>query len=81
MTAEQRMTTYRNADGEPVAGEYEWVTEMDWWEESDIDQPCDVLKQEWVCQSTEVIHLTPTGWCEKHERCCWDEHDEKGGPL
>lgn len=78
---ETEMTTYRNADGSLIDGEFGWVGELDFWDEADLDEPTEVVKQVWICQSTETIRLLPTGWCDTHALCCYGEHDEDGEPL
>jgi len=45
--------TYRLEDGMPVAGEYAWVTEIDWFE-NDTDV-CHVVKETWRLIATEKM--------------------------
>lgn len=47
------LTTYRLANGEPVFGEYEWVTGPEFFEK--CDEPTTVIKEEWVLESAQEI--------------------------
>ena len=47
------MTTYKREDGEPICGEYSFVTELEWFESD--DEPTDLVKETWVLVSSEVL--------------------------
>ena len=51
------MTTYRRADGESTAGEFDWVTQLEWFE--DDDEPTDLIKETWVRVASEPITVNP----------------------
>lgn len=50
-----RMTTWRRADGLPIAGEYDWVTSPDLLYA--IDEPVEVVREEWVLAESETLRL------------------------
>lgn len=54
-------TTYKIADGSLVWGEYEWVGELQFFEE--VDEPVTLLKETWVCVSREQIVVGPKPGC------------------
>ncbi len=63
------MTTYRMANGEPVAGEYDHVTDLgEWFAPENIDEPVALIHEEWAPVSSETITVTPTGWLTDEER-------------
>lgn len=82
------MTTYKNADGSHVAGEYAYVTDMAWWEEDDWIVPTEVIRQEWVQTEAERFWFLPPifGECEIEdaEPCEEDAYlwlkEPNGGP-
>ena len=47
------MTTYRRADGELIAGDFEFVMQLDWFE--DDYEPTDLIKETWVRTAAEPI--------------------------
>lgn len=51
--ADVEMVTYRRVDGEAIAGEYDFVTQLEWFE-TDYE-PTDLLKQTWRLVSEEEI--------------------------
>ena len=73
----QRRTTYRNADGEPVVGEYSFVDGTEWWE--DDDQLSDVVKEVWVLASAETLHLPENLVQSAEGPCIYCDEDRDGG--
>ena len=47
------MTTYRRADGEFIAGDFEFVMQLEWFE-TDYE-PTDLIKETWVRVAAEPI--------------------------
>lgn len=43
---ETPFVTYRNADREPICGEYSFVTDLDYWFD-DIDEPVELVEEVW----------------------------------
>lgn len=58
------MTTYKRADGELLAGDYGWVTDLDALD--DDEAPVEVVRETWIRTSTRTIwHIAdPIGTCE-----------------
>jgi hypothetical protein len=58
-------TTYRRADGELIAGEYGYTSELEWFEND--DEPTDLIEEVWVLSSSRPLRVVPTGyvraWC------------------
>lgn len=52
------MTTYRCADGELVAGEFMFVTGLEWFETD--DEPTELIKQTWRLVESETITVNAT---------------------
>lgn len=53
--------TYKRADGDPVGGEYGWVTDTEFFEDEDY---VEVVKEVWTLASRETIKLGETDrWC------------------
>ncbi len=48
------LTTYERADGEPIAGEFDFVTQLEWFE--DDDEPTELIKRTW--HLVEVVTMT-----------------------
>jgi len=48
------MTTWRRADGEPIWGEFDFVTDDVWLEEGEFDEPTEILKEVWTRVSSET---------------------------
>jgi hypothetical protein len=61
------MTTYKREDGEPICGEYSFVTELEWFESD--DEPTELVKETWVLVSSENITYPLTS--------IFDEEDEE----
>ena len=66
-----RMTTYKRADGELIH-EYNWVTELDWFDNDDIWEPIELIEEVWWRESYRVFTYTPPGWTPD------DDDDEDG---
>lgn len=59
-------TTYRRADGEPVAGEYSFVTDCEWFEDADEfgGEYGEAVEEEWVLVGRRTVKFGPTDvWC------------------
>lgn len=68
------MTTYKRADGEAVYGEYEWVADLEFFEdEAGYQEGVRVIKEVWVRSEVEEIHLHPEE-CFMCERPWHGEH-------
>jgi len=58
MSNAERMTTYKLKSGDPVYGEYSWVTTLDYFDED--DEPNDLIEEVWECVSfREFKYPTP----------------------
>lgn len=82
MTDATTMTTYKRADGEMIAGEYGWVTEMESVaaEAEDAEESIEFVEEVWTLQSRRTFIFPVCGadgcqeaiqfWglCEKHAR-------------
>lgn len=56
--------TYRRSDGEPIGGEYAFVTELEWF---DMDtEPTELIKETWTLISSETITVGPT-WLDEED--------------
>lgn len=55
---DQRMTTYKLANGEPVLGEFSWVTDLDYFD--DLEEPVEIIEQRWECVITQRRWLVPS---------------------
>lgn len=58
------MTTWKLADGGLIVDEYSFVTSDDWFD--DIDEPVELTKEVWVCQSSEFVKIYPSTWETDH---------------
>jgi hypothetical protein len=58
--ADALFVTYKQADGQPVDGEYAWVTDLEYF--ADVDQPTDVVKETWTLVSRETLTVKPPFW-------------------
>jgi hypothetical protein len=47
------MTTYRMADGSQVYGEYSFVTDLEFFDES--DEPVELVKETWILRFREHV--------------------------
>lgn len=63
--------TYRMEDGTDIFGEYAWVTDTEFFEESDDE--CRVIKETWRRVESEVVVFNE--WVDE------DEEDEPGRPV
>ena len=65
------MTIYRRADGEPIYGEYDFVTQTEWFE--DIDEPVELIMEDWSLTGSKLVTLYPALWT--YEPCpnCGEE--------
>lgn len=57
--------TFKMANGEPVLGEYEFVTGTDGWFD-DIDEPVELLHEVWVRVAVQNYTIYPTDWDERN---------------
>jgi hypothetical protein len=57
-----RMTTYKRADGELIGPDYNWVCELDWFDNDDIWEPLELIEEVWWRESYRVFTYTPPGW-------------------
>lgn len=77
-----RMTTWRRADGRPIAHDYDWVTSEDLLYE--IEEPTEVVREEWVVAESETLRLPLCaevgceGWGQYWGLCA--AHAEKDDP-
>lgn len=46
--APERMITYRRADGELIAGEYAFVTTLDWFQDHDVHDRLELIEETWT---------------------------------
>lgn len=60
------MITFRRADGELVAGEFMFVTGLEWFETD--DEPTELVKQTWRLVESETITVNATNRDEGVER-------------
>lgn len=58
------MTTYRMADGDLVSGEFGWVANTEYFE--DTEEPVELIKEVWVLQVAEDLTIFPTHWVTDH---------------
>ncbi len=65
------LTTYRLANGELIMGEFSWVTDANYLDEMEHDDPTEYIKEEWACMSRESIWRGPDIVCAE----CGDSHD------
>lgn len=56
---DKEWTTYKIANGDLVWGEYEWVSDLNFFEE--VDEPATLLKETWVCVGREEIVVGARG--------------------
>lgn len=68
------MTTYKRVDGEPVAGEYGWVVDFEFFDDERqyADEPFDVVREVWTLSEAEVITVKPTHWVDDPCAFCGD---------
>ncbi len=68
------MTTYRLVNGGLIAGEFSFVTEVDWFDAD--DDPTELIQEVWVVQSrrTMVAPAVPHG-----RSCVFEVPDTNGG--
>ncbi len=63
------MTTYRMADGLPILGEYDHVTDLgEWFDPANIDEPVELIHEEWALLSRETITIRPSWELTDEER-------------
>lgn len=84
----ETMVTYKMADGSSVAGEFGWVSSLDYFDED--DEPSDVVEEVWSLVSRRTITVGPKchcgevaifwGLCEKHAREDDPEHFADASP-
>jgi len=83
--ADVTMTTYKQADGEPVGGEYSFVTDLDHFDE--CWRPVEVVEQVWVQAATRTFWQFPVTVysceIEDQEPCdedavAWEQVDDDG---
>ena len=74
MTKPADMTTYRRADGEPIGGDYKFVTEMEWLDDEVEYDPLLVVEERWERMSTRTLMVCPPGMlcsaCEGEGEVC-----------
>lgn len=54
------LVTYRNADGKPIAGEFDFVMGLEWFD--DLDEPIELVRERWVLGERETIVVKPSWW-------------------
>lgn len=59
------MTTYRMADGSQIFGEYSFVTETEFFDDS--SEPTELIKETWTLWSSEAVTHIPPGWINPNE--------------
>ena len=57
------MTTYKRADGEPIAREYGWVTDLEYFEED--YEPTKYICEDWLLVNRTVIWIPDHGVCQE----------------
>lgn len=57
--------TYRLANGDPIWGEYAFVTGTEFFE--DVADETEVIKETWLLKETETITVKPFWWSDDEE--------------
>jgi hypothetical protein len=63
------MTAYRRADGEPIAGEYRWILDLDLIDD-DLSAPVELVEEVWILFSSRPRwrQPMPAGTCEVEDQ-------------
>lgn len=66
MLAGEKLTHYRRADGEPIAGLFDWTGDAEWFDEDESWEPVKLIRR-----TVLVIEEVETTWYPPHwhERC------------
>lgn len=57
--------TYRRADNELICGEFDYVEQLEYFEND--DEPTKLIKETWLLVKSEVFTVRPTGWSEDED--------------
>ena len=77
MADTEPFVTYRLTSGDPIMGEFSFMTSLDGWTE-DLDEATEIVEEVWVLKSSRIFTLptcaecdepaTYWGLCETHAR-------------
>lgn len=63
------LTTYKRTDGELIADEWDWTTDIELCEtEADeATEPIEFVEEVWTLTSTRTFTVNPYGWLDKQD--------------